>query len=136
MLALSLTQPWASLVAEGHKRYETRSWRTSYCGPLAIHASKGFPKWAKEWMATDYDVDKVWKGRSPSDLPRGAVIGTVTLEGCYRPEDISFVLEEDRRHETAFGDWSKGRWIWHFTVPVLFEKTIPATGALGLWRWE
>lgn len=40
MKALSLTQPWASLVAVGAKRIETRSWRTSYRGPLAIHAAK------------------------------------------------------------------------------------------------
>lgn len=40
MKTLSLLQPWASLVAEGLKRVETRAWRTSYTGPLAIHASK------------------------------------------------------------------------------------------------
>src|SRR4051812_42520238 len=40
---LSLTQPWASLVAIGAKQIETRSWRTHYRGPLLIHASAGFP---------------------------------------------------------------------------------------------
>lgn len=43
MKALSLTQPWASLVAIGAKRIETRSWSTSYRGLVAIHASKRFP---------------------------------------------------------------------------------------------
>lgn len=38
---LTLSQPYASLVALGAKRIETRSWRTSYRGPLAIHAAKG-----------------------------------------------------------------------------------------------
>ena len=43
MKALTLTQPWASLVAIGAKRIETRSWSTPYRGLLAIHAAKGFP---------------------------------------------------------------------------------------------
>jgi hypothetical protein len=37
--ALSLWQPWASLIAVGAKRIETRSWPTKYRGPIAIHAS-------------------------------------------------------------------------------------------------
>jgi activating signal cointegrator 1 len=41
MKALTLLQPWASLVAAGLKTIETRSWSTRYRGPLAIHASKG-----------------------------------------------------------------------------------------------
>lgn len=39
MKALTLRQPWASLVAVGAKRIETRSWLTKYRGPLAIHAA-------------------------------------------------------------------------------------------------
>src|SRR5688572_29785081 len=48
MKVLSLTQPWATLVAIGAKQIETRSWKTAHRGPLAIHAAKGFPKAAKE----------------------------------------------------------------------------------------
>lgn len=40
MWALTLRQPWASLVAIGVKQVETRSWTTAYRGPLAIHSSK------------------------------------------------------------------------------------------------
>ncbi len=43
MRALSLHQPWASLIAEGVKTIETRSWATKYRGPLAIHAAKRRP---------------------------------------------------------------------------------------------
>lgn len=39
MKALTLHQPWASLIAIGVKSIETRSWSTKYRGPLAIHAS-------------------------------------------------------------------------------------------------
>ncbi len=41
MRTLTLTQPWATLVALGAKTIETRSWQTSYRGPLAIHAGQG-----------------------------------------------------------------------------------------------
>lgn len=36
MKVLSVLQPWASLIAIGAKRYETRSWRTDHRGPIAI----------------------------------------------------------------------------------------------------
>jgi activating signal cointegrator 1 len=47
MKALSLTQPWATLVAIGAKCIETRTWHTFYTGTVAIHASKGFPRDAR-----------------------------------------------------------------------------------------
>ena len=53
MKAITLTQPWATLVSLGLKRFETRSWQTSYRGPLAIHAAKGFPRWARELCAEE-----------------------------------------------------------------------------------
>ena len=40
MKAITIWQPWASLLACGGKRFETRSWATSYRGPIAIHAAK------------------------------------------------------------------------------------------------
>jgi len=46
--ALTLTQPWATLGAIGAKKIETRGWRHSLSGTLAIHAAKSFPKWAKD----------------------------------------------------------------------------------------
>jgi len=44
MRTISLWQPWATLVAIGAKRFETRSWRSDHFGPVAIHATKGFGK--------------------------------------------------------------------------------------------
>ena len=41
MKAISLLQPWASLVVMGAKTIETRGWGTKYRGPILIHASKG-----------------------------------------------------------------------------------------------
>lgn len=50
MKALTIRQPWASLIALGVKTIETRSWSTSYRGPLAIHAGKAWPVPVAEWQ--------------------------------------------------------------------------------------
>lgn len=39
MMALSVRQPWASLIVAGIKRVENRTWTTDYRGPLLVHAS-------------------------------------------------------------------------------------------------
>ena len=41
MKAISIKQPWASLVAAGYKTVECRTWKTHYRGPLLICSSKG-----------------------------------------------------------------------------------------------
>ena len=40
MRALSIKEPWASLIASGEKTIETRTWKTNYRGPLLVCASK------------------------------------------------------------------------------------------------
>ena len=40
MRALSVKQPWASLIASGQKTIETRTWRTDYRGDLLIVSSR------------------------------------------------------------------------------------------------
>ena len=44
MKVLTLKQPWATLVAEGVKIYEFRSWKTKYRGKVLIHAGAGVDK--------------------------------------------------------------------------------------------
>lgn len=58
MKALTVHQPWATLIAIGAKRLETRSWSTSYRGPLAIHAAKSRPDYM---MLGDYLVEPVYE---------------------------------------------------------------------------
>lgn len=81
MKALSLTQPWATLVAVGAKRIETRSWGTTYRGPIAIHASKAFPRADRDLCLTNNVFFSVLKQHISrvADLPRGAVIATARL---------------------------------------------------------
>lgn len=134
MRALSLTQPWASLVAHGFKHIETRSWRTPYRGVIAIHAAKVFPTWAqevcqKEWF--EFALTEMGVYHPREELPRGAVIATAVLVAC-RP----IVQGPDDPMERAFGDYTPGRWAWFFEDVQMLPEPIPARGALGLWEWE
>lgn len=102
MKVLTLHQPWASLVALRVKTIETRSWSTSYRGPLAIHAARRKPDEAQvgDW-ATFSDDGESWmadhvtgsfsrvprsNGRAGGGfdgplhrLPLGAIVATCTL---------------------------------------------------------
>jgi len=54
MKALTLTQPWATLVILGVKRIETRGWATPYRGRIAIHAAKG---WHRDDIEFAFDTE-------------------------------------------------------------------------------
>ena len=132
--ALSLLQPWASLVVMGLKKIETRSWQTAYRGTLFIHASLGKKGkvLAREAPFSKYvsDFDR---------LPFGAVIGKVELEDVLPVEALFYSdakLATLTLEEKAFGDYTKGRYAWLLSEPVLFEKPIPVKGSLGLWPFS
>src|SRR4051812_37374075 len=110
MKAISLYQPWASLVVLGIKRLETRRWRTPHSGLLAIHASRSFPDAGRllcrqeplRTLLAEAGFDTEY------DLPRGVLLGTVQLRRCVRSEEIDLDALGDI--ERAVGDFSPGRW--------------------------
>ncbi len=129
MKALSLTQPWASLVAAGMKRVETRSWRVHYRGPVAIHAAASFPSQAREICATGHFAEALC---DLLPLPTGAVVAIVSLRGCRTTEGIVGELDE---RELAFGDYAPGRWAWLLADVAPLPHPIAAKGSRGLWEW-
>ena len=54
MKVLTIKQPWATLIMQGDKRFEFRSWQTKYRGDLLIHAGKGIDKEAMKGLAKIY----------------------------------------------------------------------------------
>lgn len=124
---LSLTQPWAQLVIEGHKKFETRSWKTPYRGVLGIHASKGFPRDCQELLGEEPFLTSL--NRPPEELARGEILGIVRLVDCS-PTSQMFQHPEP---EYSFGDFSLGRYEWKLENPTLLNLGIPCKGALGLW---
>lgn len=147
MKALTLTQPWATLVAIGAKRIETRSWETMYRGPLAIHAAKGFPKWAKETCCEPLFHEALYTAgyeigmKSFEILPLGGVVATCRLVTCkliVEPGSMSGgnSMIAPREPEQSFGDYAPGRFAWLLEDVEQLPEPIPAKGAPGLWEWE
>lgn len=100
MKAITIWQPWASLLAHRVKTYETRSWATAYRGPIAIHAAAiGVPQVLKKCFHEEGDrmifMDAIAKGlkgcytieeieRVLNELPTGCVVATANLVGCHK----------------------------------------------------
>lgn len=129
--ALSLIQPWASLIAVGAKRIETRGWPTRFRGPFLVHASRGMPA-ENVALCQREPVRAILAAAgypTPDSLPRGAIVGAATLVDCrlITPETEVPALERDVDH---FGP---GRFAWHLTDPRRLEPPVPARGALGFW---
>jgi hypothetical protein len=126
--ALSLWQPWASLIAYEHKRVETRDWGTNYRGPLLIHA-------AKRWTREERDAaDQLWPavGRSEVEwpLPLGAVVAVARLAKCMRM--THGLIAETPAQEIAMGCWIPGRWAWYLTDVRRIQPAVPLRGRQGL----
>jgi hypothetical protein len=129
--ALSLLQPWASLVVMGLKSIETRSWSTAYRGILYIHASKGKAGAAVADMPLFKRYIPDFKA-----LPFGAIIGEAKLVDVLRVEETGMPAELLARltlEEKAFGDYNAGRYAWMLEEAVMWDEPIPARGHLGLW---
>lgn len=129
MKALTLMQPWASLLVLGEKRIETRSWGTRHRGPLAITASKSRLHLAACYAA-HYREALARHGLTADTLPLGAVIGTVNVVECRPSEEFEGALSEQ---EAAFGDFTAGRLGWLCSDPKSLPKPIPCTGCMGVW---
>lgn len=138
--ALSLTQPWASLVACGEKRVETRSWPTKFRGLVAIHAAKGFPREARALCCSHpfqgaLQLADVWTGENGT-LPLGAIVAVARLTTCWRfeAEQHPWPQVQSGGHERAFGDYTPGRYGFALADARRLPQPIPCRGALGFWR--
>jgi activating signal cointegrator 1 len=139
MKAITLTQPWATLVAIGAKQIETRSWTTTYRGQLAIHAAKGFPEYAqavclqepfRTVLMEQTNIKIIWSRiNKRTDFPLGAIVATCELVAIKPAHAISISDQE-----CAFGDYSFGRYAWMFVNIQALPEPIPMRGMLGIWE--
>lgn len=135
MKALSLIQPYATLIILGYKQLETRSWQTSHRGNLAIHASAGKPSWARQVCETDLYIQRALAkhGLTFDTLPRGAVLGTVGVRGML-PIDKNLISHLSPL-EFACGDYSMpGRFAWDLFAALPLTTPIACRGALSVWE--
>lgn len=150
MRALTLSQSWATLVAIGAKRIETRSWSTHYRGPLAIHASARIPKYAQELCEQEPFASALRDVLlADGELPLGCVIATCELVECFQipSERKRFPIREmeyfnsgvwlpPEEPELSFGDYTPGRFAFILNNVRALEFPITARGSLGLWQWK
>jgi hypothetical protein len=124
MKALTISQPYATLIAIGEKWVENRAWGTDYRGPLAIHAGKG----------TQY-LDKVQLAKYPTS----EIIAVVDLVACIR---ISGPRRWDRSHLLADGITvddvlkhvhTEGPWCWVLQHVRRLPSGVWCRGMQGLW---
>lgn len=144
-----MRQPWASLLALGVKRYETRSRPTRVRGRIAIHAGLALPNpYTNRLFVGPHAAAEVVQlsdgcaylfNRGPSavpgigrwtPLPRGAVVATADVVDCVRTEDTGTPTLE-----RALGDWTPGRWAWELADVRPLEEPVPARGKQGWWGW-
>lgn len=130
--ALSLLQPWASLMAFGEKFIETRSWATSYRGLVAIAASARWKPGDKEFAAC---YPEVWNehGISVYDLPLGKILCVGWLDDCIKTEYIDLRAVRCGKHEDEFGNYARGRYAWIFASIQPLLRPVPVKGSLGLY---
>jgi activating signal cointegrator 1 len=130
MRAISLWQPWASAIAIGVKKIETRSWPTSYRGPLAIHAAKTkehldyarMPEVAPAFMAAGI--------RTMGNFPLGAIVATCVLKDCFSTQIFNAIGELER----ALGNYDEGRFGWVLSDVVWIKNPIPFRGSQGFFN--
>lgn len=155
MKALTLWQPWASLWAAGIKKNETRSWATKHRGPLLIHAAKTpFDRvfntlgHVTEAVRFEHLCMELLQTDNLRDLPKGCIVGTVDVVGCYEISDCTFsdwsvgpswsITGTDEvgwpgAVEQSLGDYSTGRYAWIGAHHRAFEP-IPCRGGQRLWN--
>lgn len=133
MRALTICQPYAHMIAIGHKWIENRRWRPPCVAiPLAIHAGK-----SRSWMVPD-DL-KDFPG-----MAFGAVVAVAALEG-WVSADLARVRYDKSPSVMHPGTSASYRAIVedpHFEGPVCWifsgvqrlPEPVPATGARGMWQ--
>ncbi len=126
MKVLTIKQPWATLIMQGYKRFEFRSWQTKYRGDLLIHAGKGIDK----------EAIKRLEKYLPKELLTGKILGKVTLVDCIKmsPEFKERLLKENKDiyAKSSFQE----NYGWQMDNVQVFKEPIEIKGHLSLWEYN
>ena len=130
MKALSIKQPWASLIAYGIKNIENRTWKTKFRGKIYIHSSAKFAFRDFDGMLDDNQL-KLAKELN-CVLHTSAIIGEVDIIDCVI--NHSSIWAEESEFNLGFED-DKIIYNWVLANPVLYEKPIlNVKGKLSFWE--
>jgi predicted RNA-binding Zn-ribbon protein involved in translation (DUF1610 family) len=122
------------------KRNETRSFRHSYRGWVAIHAPAGFPQSAKEWASHGLCRKVLNDAGFPNvgSLPLGEFVCVVELTGMVTTNSFYDRLWigptcELEPQEKEFGNYNRDRWAWTTANCRRIDPGIPFKGMQGLY---
>lgn len=121
---LTVKQPYASLIANGYKKYEFRSWKTNYRGELYIHAGKGIDKDCMNRISK-YNMQYL----------SGYIIAKVNLTDCILVDKK--MDDELRKINTDVYDHDHtGYYAWKLEDVKILEKPIKVKGKLSIWYYD
>jgi len=124
MKTITLKQPWATLVAEGIKKYEFRSWKTNYRGKVLIHAGVGIDK--KE-MEKFKDLNL--------EYPSKRIIAEVEIVDCLEltPELNKAIIDENN---IAYGSKIRSGYAKKFKIAKKLDINEKIKGKLSFWNYD
>ena len=139
MKALSIKQPWASLIAHGIKDIENRTWKTNFRGRIFIHASaKEAGRIAKliNGPQLDFLMSRSKFSHLDTSLIKSAIIGEVDIIDCVINHP-SIWAEKGFEYASVDGHGYKEVYNWVLANPVLYEKPIlNVKGKLSFWEFD
>ena len=125
MKAITIKQPFASLIAAGLKEYEFRTWKTAYRGEILIHAGKSIDKEAMKRFA-DYGLE----------YPVGCIIAKARLTDCIPVDDAFRQALREKNAPVYSGTTEAPHWTGYGFLLEAIQPIapLPAAGMLGLWE--
>ena len=125
MKVLTVKEPWASLIINGYKKYEFRSWKTKYRGKILIHAGMSLEKDAAKRFS-EYNLEYY----------KGAIIGEATITDCILV-DTKFNEELRKINPLVYARSNHVEtYAWKLENIKKYDKPIYIKGKLGLWNYE
>ena len=129
MRVLSLKEPFATLIKDGVKKIETRSWKTNYRGELYIHASLTKINIEKRHELLELIKDKTFS--------YGYIICKCQLKECiYMNKDFIEDIKKNNYQEYICGEYKEGRYAWILDEVEILKEPIRLKGKLGIWKYD
>ena len=126
MKALTIKQPFATLIIEGYKKYEFRSWKTSFRGEIYIHAGKSIDKEALK-RVEDLNLS----------YPTGCIIGKAKIVDCVKVEEELRKKLFKENEKVYYNLKTPKEKRYGFKIEDVEKiKPIPAKGKLSFWEYE
>ncbi|MBE6141031.1 MAG: ASCH domain-containing protein [Firmicutes bacterium] len=125
MKVITLKQPWATLVAEGLKKYEFRSWKLNYRGEILIHAGKGIDKDA---------MDKF--KHLNLNFPHSRIVARVNILDCI---ELNQEINKNiiKQNELVYGHkYNRTGYAWKLEVIEKINNNKEVSGKQGIWNLE